>query len=264
MKHIRIVMIGAGNVATHISKALAGKGCAPIQVWSRSGESAATLAESVCCEAVTDMAKVVDDADLYILSVADQALPEVIGKLGERNLHGVVVHTAGTMPMQLLHGHALHYGVLYPMQTFSKQKSLDFSNIPCFVEASDEYAKSVIMQVAGMLSDRVYELSSADRKWLHIAAVFACNFTNACYSMAARILEEHGLDFSMMLPLVDEATKKLHTLNPVDAQTGPAARGDRNVMSSHLAMLDSCKDLQNVYAVMSGEIMRNANSADKR
>lgn len=250
----RIVIVGAGNVATHIARTLAEKGCTPVQVWSRSEESASALAEQVGCEYVTCMDNILDEADAFIISVADRALPDVIDSLCRKNRRGVFIHTAGTMPMQLFEGHADHYGVLYPMQTFSKQKLLDFSEVPCFIEASDNMALDEVRQVAGMLSKRVYELSSDNRRWLHVAAVFACNFTNACYTMAARILEEHGLDFSMMLPLVDETTRKLHSLRPADAQTGPAARGDHNVMNKHLEMLDNHADLQDIYKIMSEEI----------
>lgn len=254
-------MIGAGNVATHIAATLAAKGCAPIQVWSRSLASASALATVVGCEAVADIDKVVGDADIYIISVVDSALADVIAALCKTGRDGLFVHTAGTMPMQLFEGHAEHYGVLYPMQTFSKSKKLDFSVVPCFVEASDSASLRDVKELADVLSDKVYELSGDNRRWLHIAAVFACNFSNACCALAARILAEHGLDFSVMLPLVDETVRKLHAMSPADAQTGPAARGDRNVMERHLAMLDGNHDLQNVYKLMS-EIITN-NRKDK-
>ena len=252
----RIVMIGAGNVATHISRALAAAGSPPVQVWSRSAESARILADEVGSEAVTDMNRIVADADVYIVSVADSALGDVIARLCSVCRRGVFVHTAGTMPVQLFERRAERYGVLYPMQTFSKQKELDFSIVPCFVEASDAETLAVVKRLARMLSHRVYELSGDDRRWLHVAAVFACNFANACCGMAARLLAEHGLDFSVMLPLVDETTRKLHTLAPAEAQTGPAARGDRNVMDRHLAMLKDDGDLQEVYRMMSEMIMK--------
>ena len=252
----KIVMIGAGNVATHMALALSGKGRKPIQVWSRSKESACALASLVGCEPVTSMEDVADDADIYIVSVTDNALADVIAALCARCHSGVFVHTAGTMPMALFDGKARHYGVVYPMQTFSKQKTLDFSVIPCFVEASDDATLGVVRQLAGTISERVYDLACEDRRWLHVAAVFACNFSNACCNMAARILEEHGLDFSMMLPLVDETTRKLHDMSPGEAQTGPAARGDHNVIEKHMAMLDGHADLQRVYGIMSEEIER--------
>ena len=249
-------MVGAGNVATHIAQALTDGGMCPVQVWSRSEESATALASRIGSVSVTDINDIVSDADIYIISVADNALAEVIGRLCRNHHHGVFLHTAGTMPMDLFDGKAQHYGVLYPMQTFSKRKPLDFSEIPCFVEASDVLSLTAIKHIAGVLSNRVYELAGDDRRWLHVAAVFACNFSNACCAMAARLLEEHGLDFSMMLPLVDETTRKLHSLNPADAQTGPAARGDENVMDRHLSMLADHPDLQAIYKMISEEIRK--------
>ena len=252
----KIVMVGAGNVATHIALALANKGARPVQVWSRSRESATALASRVGSMPVTDIDDIDGRADIYLVSVADNALADVIGRLCSRHRQGIFVHTAGTMPMDLFRGKAQHYGVLYPMQTFSKRKPLDFSEIPCFVEASDQASLMAIRQLAELLSNRVYELSGNDRRWLHVAAVFACNFSNACCAMAARLLEDHGLDFSMMLPLVDETTRKLHSLSPAEAQTGPAARGDCNVMDRHVAMLGDYPDLQAVYKLMSDEIRK--------
>lgn len=252
-------MIGAGNVATHIARALASSGNAPAQVWSRSLASASELASEVGGEALTCLDDVAAEADVYIISVVDSALAEVVAALCRDGRRGVFVHTAGTMPMQVFEHHAEHYGVFYPMQTFSKHKALDFKDIPCFVEASDEGSLSVVKRLAALLSDRVYELSGDDRRWLHVAAVFACNFANACCAMASRILERHGLDFSVMLPLVDETTRKLHCLTPSDAQTGPAVREDRNVMDRHLAMLDGDADLKRVYRIMSDMIIANKN-----
>lgn len=252
----KIVLIGAGNVATHMAVALAAAGAAPVQIWSRHIESAAALAATVGGRPTDDIDSVDTDAGIYIVSVADSAMASVVQRLCRRCSGGVFVHTAGTMPMDVFEGHCAHYGVLYPMQTFSKQKPLDFRSIPCFVEASDALTLATVKAMADMLSARVYELSGADRRWLHVAAVFACNFANACSAMAARILESHGIDFGVMLPLLDETVAKLHTLPPAEAQTGPAARGDRNVMNRHIEMLRDNPDLQNVYKVMSEMIMK--------
>lgn len=254
---MRIVMIGAGNVATHICKTLASKDCTLVQVWSRSLKSASELATLTGCEPVTSFAEIVRDADIYIISVVDSALDGVVAQLCAECRNGVFVHTAGSMPMQIFEGRAEHYGVMYPMQTFTKRKQLDFKVIPCFVEASDNETLKVVKEFAALLSDNVYELSGDDRRWLHVAAVFACNFSNACCSMASRILKEHGLDFSVMLPLVDETMRKLHSLSPEEAQTGPAVREDYNVMGRHLDMLDNELELKNVYNIMSNIIIEN-------
>lgn len=259
----RIVLLGAGNVATHIALALKKRGCAPIQVWSRTMASSSVLAEKIGCMVAESIDDVVYDADIYIISVADNALSSVIDRLCENHKGGVFVHTAGTMYMQLFAGRAEHYGVLYPMQTFSKSKPLDFSKVPCFIEANDKFAFDMVSSLASQISCKVVELSGENRVWLHIAAVFACNFSNACYAMAARLLKEHGLDFDIMLPLIEETTSKLHALSPVEAQTGPAVRGDTNVMNMHLSKLSGDCDLQTVYKIMSDEIQALCNGKRK-
>ncbi len=256
---MKIVLIGAGNVATHIATALAKRDMAPVQVWSRTEESANTLAAKIGSQPVIDIVNIVDDADIYIFSVVDKALDAVVAEVCRHIKRGICVHTAGTMSMDVFAGRCTNYGVLYPMQTFSRQKEVDFSVIPCFVEASDRETLDQISCLAHLLSERVYELSGDDRRWLHVAAVFACNFSNACYAMADHILKKHGLDFSVMLPLVDETTGKLHRLEPVEAQTGPAARKDYNVMDKHVAMLDNEPRLKEVYRLMSDMIIEQQN-----
>lgn len=254
---MKIVMIGAGNVATNIAKALAKIGEKPVQIWSRTLASAKVLAETIDTCATSDWNSVVKDADIYIVSVRDDGMLNVIDQLCAHCKHGVCVHTAGTMSMNMFVGKAEHYGVLYPMQTFSKQKEVDFRSVPCFVEASDQQTLNTIKALAKLLSDNVCELIEADRKWLHIAAVFACNFANACNSMAAKILERHGLNYDVMLPLLDEMVAKLHRLHPKEAQTGPASRGDMGVVNQHLAMLEGDKELSDVYKVLSNYILNN-------
>lgn len=254
---MKIVMIGAGNVATNIAKALANIGEKPVQIWSRTLASAKELAEAIDTRATSDWNSVVKDADVYIVSVKDDGMTAVIDQLCAHCQHGVYVHTAGTMSMSMFKGKAEHYGVLYPMQTFSKQKEVNFRAVPCFVEASDTSTLVFIKSLAKFLSDNVFELVEADRKWLHVAAVFACNFANACNSMAAQILERHGLKYDVMLPLLDEMVAKLHRLTPKEAQTGPASRGDVGVVSQHLAMLEEDKELSEVYNVLSNYILKN-------
>lgn len=248
---MKTILIGAGNVATSLAKSLALQGCAPAQIWSRTLVSAEALATAVGSRATADWREVDTDADLYIVAVKDSAMAEVIDNLCTHCNTGIFVHTAGTMSMNLFLGKAEHYGVLYPMQTFSKRKEVDFKQVPCFVEASDENTLNTIMQFAQQLSDNVRFLKEADRQWLHVAAVFACNFANACNAMAAEVLECHGLDFSVMLPLVDETVAKLHRLSPREAQTGPASRGDAIVAGRHLEMLAGNERLSEAYRVMS-------------
>lgn len=250
---MKIVLIGAGNLATHLGKALHAAGHDMVQVFSRTMQSAETLASLLDAEPLTDMAQVRDDADVYIFSVKDSALEQLISQLcgGEKK---VFLHTAGSMPMSVFRGKALHYGVLYPMQTFSKQREVDFSIIPCFIEANDEFALKQIEGLAGQISHRVFQLSSEDRKYLHLSAVFACNFANHCYAASQELLQQHGIPFDVMLPLIDETAAKVHGMTPKEAQTGPAVRYDENVIGKQIQLLENQPYFQKIYDCMSKSI----------
>ena len=250
---MKIVLIGAGNLATHLGKALHAAGHDMVQVFSRTMQSAETLASLLDAEPLTDISQVRDDADVYIFSVKDSALEQLISQLcgGEKK---VFLHTAGSMPMSVFRGKALHYGVLYPMQTFSKQREVDFSIIPCFIEANDEFALKQIEGLAGQISHRVYQLSSEDRKYLHLSAVFACNFANHCYAASQKLLQQHGIPFDVMLPLIDETAAKVHGMTPKEAQTGPAVRYDENVIGKQIQLLENQPYFQKIYDCMSKSI----------
>lgn len=250
---MKIVLIGAGNLSTHLGKALYAAGHDMVQVFSRTMQSAETLASLLDAEPLTDMAQVRDDADVYIFSVKDSALEQLISQLcgGEKK---VFLHTAGSMPMSVFRGKALHYGVLYPMQTFSKQREVDFSIIPCFIEANDEFALKQIEGLAGQISHRVFQLSSEDRKYLHLSAVFACNFANHCYAASQELLQQHGIPFDVMLPLIDETAAKVHGMTPKEAQTGPAVRYDENVIGKQIQLLENQPYFQKIYDCMSKSI----------
>ena len=235
---MNVAMIGRGRVATHMSKALLKAGNGVVSVNSR------TLEE------------LPQDADVYIIAVKDSALQDVIRQLTNllktKNDAPLIVHTAGSMPLSVFEGYAENGGVFYPMQTFSMEREVDFREIPLFIEGKDKR----IRELAESISEHVYELSSDDRKYLHLAAVFACNFANHCYTLAAEVLEKKGLPFDVMLPLVDETARKVHELHPKEAQTGPAIRGDKNVMAAQAALLDS--RMKAIYTLMSESIQEKA------
>ena len=231
---MRIALIGRGRVATHLLKALQLAGHEVISVNSR------TLEELPMT------------ADIYILSVKDSALQDVIRNAAKGREGQLFVHTAGSMSLDLFRGCCTRYGVLYPMQTFSLDREVDFREIPLFIEASDAASLKQIRVLADSVSQHVYELSTADRRYLHLAAVFACNFANHCYTLAADVLAQKGLPFDVMLPLIDETARKVHELHPMDAQTGPAVRGDQNVLAAQSALLDG--RMRTIYNLMSESI----------
>lgn len=236
---MKIALIGAGNLATNLGRALVVAGHTVCQVYSRTQESADALATKLGSRGTSNLSEVVTDAQLYIVALKDSVLDEVLPILLAGRGHALWVHTAGSVPMSVWSEHGLkHYGVLYPMQTFSKAREVDFAEIPFFLEASGKMEMDILRSVAASMSRRVYEADSEQRRYLHLSAVFACNFANAMYTASARLLEEHGLSFEAILPLIDETARKVHTLHPAEAQTGPAVRYDRNVIDKHLTMLD--------------------------
>ena len=261
---MKIILIGAGNLATHLGKAIFEAGHDVVQVYSRTMQSASVLASQLGAQPVTAIDEVRDDADVYIFSVKDSVLGELLPRVCRKSESQVFLHTAGSLPMSVFQGMALHYGVLYPMQTFSKHRKVDFQAIPCFVEANDEFALRQIGDLAHQVSRRVYQLSSEDRKYLHLSAVFACNFVNHCYAISQDILLQHDIPFDVMLPLIDETAAKVHELSPKEAQTGPAVRYDSNVIRAQGTLLKANPIVKDIYDRMSMSIhqMQNANKEE--
>lgn len=253
-----VVFIGAGNLATNLAKALYWKGFRIVQIYSRTEESAQSLAQIVEAEYTTDLAAVTEDAQLYIVSLKDTALVELLPKLVAGKKNALWVHTAGSIPMTVWEGYAERFGVFYPMQTFSKQREVDFRGIPIFVESNSEEDTQFLKDIASALSEKVYEATSDQRKSLHLAAVFTCNFTNHMYALAAELLKKYQLPFEVMLPLIDETARKVHELEPRAAQTGPAIRYDENVIDGHLQMLANEPEMQELYRLISQSIHRLA------
>ena len=259
---MKIVFIGAGRLAFNLGRAMLAAGHDILQVYSRTMESASAMAMTVGGMPTTDVTSITGDADVYIVAVSDAAMPELIPLVCKGREHKVFVHTAGSMPVDVFGGMALHYGVLYPMQSFSKECEVDFGGIPCFIEANDDYAMDVIKRLAASVSEKVTPLSSEDRKYLHLAAVFACNFVNHCFAISSDILAAHGLGFDVMYPLIDETVRKVHSIEPAKAQTGPAIRYDENVIRSQSALLRGNPLVKDIYERMSMSIHRKAESDD--
>lgn len=252
---MKIIIIGAGNLATNLGKALQSAGHDICQVYSRTQQSAEMLAAQLHCAFTTDMHSVGTDADVYIFSVKDSCLADLIPVVCKGREEKVFCHTAGSMPMDVFKGMALHYGVIYPMQTFSRQREVDFRVIPCFLEASDPLTESTLQSLATSVSERVLWISTEQRRYLHLSAVFACNFVNHCYAMASDLLEKQHIPFDVLLPLIDETASKVHALPPADAQTGPAVRYDENVIRAQGSLLQGVNPaLKDIYDRMSMSI----------
>lgn len=232
---MNIVIIGKGNVATNLEYAFRKKGVACQMVSSREG---------------LDQLPV---ANVYIYAVRDEALPNVVAQIKGmgKALH---LHTSGTMPITIFGEDKPHAGIFYPFQTFSKERIIeDFSTVPIFFEACGIDDISAVYSLALTITSHVYETTQHDRERLHVAGVFACNFTNLMYTMAAELLQNTHIPFSALLPLIDETAQKIHSLAPCDAQTGPARRGDENVMHHHMTILKN-EEKKAIYQLLSQAI----------
>lgn len=233
---MNIVIIGQGNVATNLDYAFRKKGIACQMVSSREGLDQLPA------------------ANVYIYAVRDEALPSVVEQVVSvgKSLH---LHTSGTMPITVFGEDKPHAGIFYPFQTFSKARVIeDFSTVPVFFEARGIDDISAVYSLALTITSHVYETTQHDRERLHIAGVYACNFTNLMYTMAAELLQNTHIPFSALLPLIDETAAKIHTLSPREAQTGPARRGDENVMNHHLSLLT--EEQQAIYRLLSDAIQK--------
>ena len=232
---MKVVVIGAGNVATHLSLAIRKTSVSITQIYSRSEESACTLASRLGTARTTRIHEIRPDADLYLFAVKDYALPEIITQMPVNQ--GLWVHTAGSISMGIFKGYTERYGVLYPLQTFSKSRKIDLQTVPFFVEASTPDDEKLLVEFVGRLSNNPQTLSSEKRKYVHLAAVFACNFSNHMYAMAYKLLEEQHIAPDVLFPLIHETAAKIRTLSPVQAQTGPAVRNDLNVLNRQMDLL---------------------------
>jgi predicted short-subunit dehydrogenase-like oxidoreductase (DUF2520 family) len=249
-----IVIIGAGNVATHLAIAFQQRKKTVLQIISRSETSAKTLAEKVKCSYSTNINDCNPDADLYLISVTDDSIKEIVNDFPHSNKF--MAHTSGSVSMDFLNGITNDYGVFYPLQTFSKNIELDYSKIPFCIEASNENNINILLQLAGEISENTYRINFNQRQILHLAAVFACNFSNHMYSIAYNILKKENITFDILKPLIKETARKIEQTIPKDAQTGPAVRNDEATILKHIEKLKMFEDYQKLYTFMTQSIQK--------
>ena len=247
----KIVILGAGNVATHLALNLS-RHANITQIYNRHIDGARELADRVGATAIDDPRLLERDADLYIISVKDDAIACLAEQL--RGFGGLWVHTSGSVTMETLSVISDTYGVFYPMQTFSKDVDDNMSEVPMFIEGNTTVTVKRLKKFAAMISDRVYEADSERRAKLHIAAVFACNFTNRLWDISASLLKELGLGFDTMKPLVEAMLTKACAVSPHEGQTGPARRNDRKIIDKHIEMLDG--EAKDLYAILTESIIK--------
>ena len=257
---MKIVVFGAGNVSWHLTQALA-KTNEIVQVYSRTLENARALAERVGATACDSLDDITADADCYIISVVDDAIEPIAKHFSGFAPDALWVHTSGSRQMSALEGVSAHYGVLYPLQTFTKSASVNVTEIPFFIEGNTAETTDAIKALAGMMSTQVFEADSDRRKRMHIAAVFASNFANALWRIADEELSKDGIPFSVLMPLIRASVEKLCTVTPEQGQTGPARRGDVGILRNHLSMLEG--ENQEIYRLLSENILKHYNHNSK-
>lgn len=241
---MKTAIIGSGNVAFHLIKAL-GKKSEAIEVNPRSFVGLPL------------------DADAYLICVSDDAIKDVAHRLhntlGEKSDTAFVAHTSGSTPISVLSAIFPECGVVYPMQTFSKTDILDYSTIPFFIEGNSETATSRFIEMAYIMSDNIREADSETRQRLHLGAVFACNFTNRMYDIADTLLRNNGMTIEVLIPLIEKCVDKIKTMTPHLAQTGPAVRRDMTTISAHRMLLEKNPDFLEVYNIMTKSIINEYN-----
>lgn len=251
---LRIAIIGTGNVAYHLAVRLNSIDCPPIAIFSRSRSNGLSFIAQLCLKSELLTEKSIPPCEFVILAVPDSAIPEVISQF---HFHSetIVLHTSGSQSLELLSSHSNH-GVLYPLQTFSTEKNIDFSQVPILIEANNSVTLKRVRILAEMLSPRVSEMDSAKRMRVHLAAVFACNFTNHLFGLAESCLSDTEIKLSDLKHLMQETLDKALVIGSKKAQTGPAKRGDHEIIQKHLALLDRDEDSKAVYELITNQISR--------
>lgn len=245
----RLVILGAGNVAQHLYKVLqATTTLNVVQVYNRSSKALSFFKEA---KTTTDF-KQLAEADVYIIAVADDAIASISNKLPFSNR--LVVHTSGSAGMHVLNKKNRR-GVLYPLQTFTKGTTVDFTTIPFCLEAKEKSDFALLKSITTAIGSTFYKISSEQRRALHVSAVFVNNFSNHMYRIAHEICEANNVPFEILKPLILETAKKIENVTPYMAQTGPAKRGDHKTIQAHLEKLD--KDIhKEIYTLLTQSIAK--------
>ena len=259
MKPIKIGLIGLGNAGSHLARELHRKHLGLHAVFTRDEAKANSIGRRMRVFYTHDLKKFPKDLDLYILAVSDSAISEVGEQLSEVIGEANVVHISGAESSKVLAPFFKSYGVFYPLQTLTKSRKVKFKDIPICIEANNDRLKSMLLDLARGLSEKVFFVNDDERAWLHITAVMVNNFTNHLYSLAQKITNRQDLDFDLLRPLILETAAKVQKMNPEEAQTGPAARGDQKTIESHLKRLERYPDILEVYKVLTKSLNRGEN-----
>lgn len=252
----QISMIGSGNVAWHLAPALDNIGYVVKEVHSRNPKNAHKLIDRLYqAEWIDSLDFSESESDLFIIAVSDDQIMPVCKEI-QIPEEAVLVHISGSQPLSILEESMAEYiGVLYPLQTFSKSRHCDMEEVPFCIEANHNYPRKMLKKLANRMSGKVMEPDSDQRKIIHLSAVFACNFSNHLLTIAEEMLDEEGISFDILKPLIVETINKSLDLGPYQSQTGPASRGDAKILNDHMKMLKGRKHLAAIYKSITQHIL---------
>ena len=246
---MKIAILGSGNVAYHLAKMFKEKNIPISQIFGRNEKDLQEISEQFEIPfSTTELA----DAELYFIAVNDDAVAAISKNI--KNQNSLVAHTSGSLPKEILEGN-YRKASFYPLQTFSKSKMLQYSEIPFFVEAENEADSQSLENLALKISEKVMKSDYEKRKYIHLTAVFACNFVNHLFARAKEISDSQQIPFNYFLPLIDETVQKIHEIEPKSAQTGPAVRNDQRVLQLHEALIKDEEHLK-IYKTINESIKK--------
>jgi predicted short-subunit dehydrogenase-like oxidoreductase (DUF2520 family) len=255
MRQIKSIgFIGAGKVATQLARSFIDSGLNVTWVWSHTNKSASLFSTISGCEIIEKITDPLPAVDLVIISIKDDAVADIAGLLAPDSYS--VVHTSGSLDINVLKNISPDTGVFYPLQTFSEGRNVSLKDVPICIEATGDQLKEKLCNLAECIGSKVVITGSEQRLCLHIAAVFACNFTNYLYGLSEKVLKKSGFDLSLLYPLILETTAKVLKNYPDLVQTGPAVRGDKRIIENHIAWLKGMPELKEVYELLSNQLMK--------
>lgn len=254
-KPVVINVIGSGNVARHLAIAWLEKQVVIGKVWSATPEHAEDFARLVNARVVAVADEILDDCNAVLISVTDSAIPKIAKKI--KSKIGIpVFHTSGTQPMSVLENISENHGVIYPLQTFSMTRDVNLEQVPFFLEASSGSVLQIARFLTELLSRKIHVIDSRQRMQLHLAAIFVSNFANLLFSVADELLANNNMSMEWLHPLIMETAEKAISAKPFEVQTGPARRGDIQIIEKHLELLKENPEIAAIYKLLSQEILR--------
>ncbi len=252
---MKITILGAGNVATQLALVLKKSGHQIVQIYNRTDEAGLELAKVVGAE-FTSKFEELTEAEIYLVAIKDDAIADLGARFKSND--GIVAHTSGSKSKDLLQNTSANYGIFYPLQTMTKSSKVDFKTVPLLIEGSNKQTTAKLEELAKTISKNVHLVDEQQRQWIHVAAVFANNFTNHLFGISEQLMLAQGLQFEILKPLIFNFIQSLETHSPSEIQTGPAIRGDLQTIEKHMQLLGDDTRLQKVYQVLSESIIEQA------